>query len=329
MNGNRLSNDRLIREGGVELSRIAIVGELLIDLISTNTVKDLGEATSFRRFFAGSPGNLASNLNDLGIESILLSRVGNDPFGRAYLEHLRLKGIDTSFVQQDQEAHTSVVFVSKSQSSPQFSAFRGADCLLEEPYDIDSFMKDTDFIHFTAWPLSCERSREVCCKLVDYALRTGVRISFDPNYRQILWTHNQDGSEFIKGFLENVFLVKPSEDDANEIFGPGKPLDYIRKFHESGAKNVILTLGQKGSMISDGNRVVTLPSCARRVVDTTGAGDAFWSGVLFGLLGGKNIFESAVYGNYCAGFRIEHEGKEVILPSIDALKAIFEAGDNL
>ncbi|MBN2218891.1 MAG: sugar kinase [Kosmotogaceae bacterium] len=311
------------------MSRIAVVGELLIDLISTSTVKDLSEAASFRRFFAGSPGNLASNLSDLGIETILLSRVGNDPFGRAYLEYLRGKGIDTSFVQQDQEAHTSTVFISKSQSSPQFSAFRGADCLLEEPYDIDSYMKNIDFIHFTAWPLSCESSREVCCKLVDYALRKGIRVTFDPNYRQTLWPHNQNGSEFIIEFLKNVFLVKPSEDDANQVFGPGKPLDYIQKFHEAGAQNVILTLGHKGSMISDGNRVVTLPSCARRVVDTTGAGDAFWSGVLFGLLGGKDIFESAVYGNYCAGFRIEHEGKEVILPSIDALKAIFEAGDYL
>jgi len=82
-------------------------------------------------------------------------------------------------------------------------------------------------------------------------------------------------------------------------------------------------------VISDGHKTETLSPCARRVVDTTGAGDAFWSGILYGLLQGKDIFESAAYGNYCAAFRIEHEGKDVILPSIDALKAIFEAGDDL
>jgi len=325
---NSICNDRLINEGGVELSRVAVVGELLIDLISSSVVRDLGEATSFRRFFAGSPGNLVSNLHDLGVDTALLSRVGDDFFGRAYLEHLRSRGIDTSFVQLDPEAHTSVVFVSKSQSTPQFMAIRGADCFLEEPHEIHSFLKNVGFIHFTSWPLSRERTRAVSMKLVALALKMGIKIAFDPNYREVLWETSHDGKAFTREFVKHCFIVKPSEDDSYHIFGPGKPLDYINKFHEAGAKNVILTLGHKGTIISDGSRIETLPPCARRVVDTTGAGDAFWSGILFGLLNGKDIFESAVYGNYCAAFRIEHEGKDVILPSVEALKAIFEAGDD-
>ncbi len=316
-------------EGGIELSRIAVVGELLIDLISSSFVRDLGEATSFERYFAGSPGNLAVNLHDLGVDATLLSRVGDDSFGRAYLKHLASRGINISYVQRDAEAHTSIVFVSKSQSSPQFIAFRGADCFLEEPVDIVSFLKDVEFIHFTSWPFSCEQSRLACMKLVRKALEAGIKITFDPNYRRVLWDREDDGSEFIKEFLKYAFIVKPSEDDALHIFGTGDPHEYIDKFHNAGASNVVLTLGHKGSVISDGHKTETLSPCARRVVDTTGAGDAFWSGILYGLLQGKDIFESAAYGNYCAAFRIEHEGKDVILPSIDALKAIFEAGDDL
>ncbi|MBN2252934.1 MAG: carbohydrate kinase family protein, partial [Kosmotogaceae bacterium] len=165
-------------------------------------------------------------------------------------------------------------------------------------------------------------------KLIALALKMGIKTAFDPNYREVLWEANQDGKSFIREFIKHCFIIKPSEDDSYHIFGPGEPLDYIRKFHEAGAKNVVLTLGHKGTIISDGSRIETLPPCARRVVDTTGAGDAFWSGVLFGLLDGKDLLESAVYGNYCAAFRIEHEGKDVILPPVEALKAIFEAGDN-
>jgi len=315
-------------EGGIELSRVAVVGELLIDLISSSVVKDLGEASSFGRFFAGSPGNLVLNLNDLGVDTALLSRLGDDFFGRAYLTHLRSRGIYTSFVQLDPHAHTSVVFVSKSQSTPQFMAIRGADCFLEEPEDIHNFLNSVEFIYFTSWPLSRKRTRAVCMKLIALALKMGIKIAFDPNYREVLWETNQDGKSFIKEFMRYCFIVKPSEDDSYHIFGPGKPLDYIGRFHEAGARNVVLTLGHKGTIISDGRRIETLPPCARRVVDITGAGDAFWSGLLFGLLNGKDVFESAVYGNYCAAFRIEHEGKDVILPSVEALKAIFEAGDN-
>jgi len=64
------------------LGRVAVIGELLIDLISDTQVSELSRAKSFNRFFAGSPGNLVFNLHDLGVDSAILSRVGDDSFGR-------------------------------------------------------------------------------------------------------------------------------------------------------------------------------------------------------------------------------------------------------
>ncbi|MDD4477614.1 MAG: PfkB family carbohydrate kinase, partial [Mesotoga sp.] len=81
------------------MGRVAVIGELLIDLISDTQVSELSRAKSFNRFFAGSPGNLVFNLHDLGVDSAILSRVGDDSFGRAYIDLLAKRGIDVSYVQ--------------------------------------------------------------------------------------------------------------------------------------------------------------------------------------------------------------------------------------
>ncbi len=151
-----------------------------------------------------------------------------------------------------------------------------------------SFLKDVEFIHFTSWPFSLS-SRGGVHEAGEKGIGRGIKITFDPNYRRVLWDREDDGSEFIKEFLKYAFIVKPSEDDALHIFGTGDPHEYIDKFHNAGASNVVLTLGHKGSVISDGHKTETLSPCARRVVDTTGAGDAFWSGILYAILQGRYL----------------------------------------
>jgi len=309
---------------GFPLGRVAVIGELLIDFISDTQVSDLSRAKSFNRFFAGSPGNLVFNLRDLDVDSTILSRVGGDPFGRAYIDLLSKKGIDVSYIQLDRRRHTSFVIVSRSDSTPQFLALRDADFMLEPPLEIDRFLDGVQFLHLTSWPLSLSPARETTVSIVKKAAEKGIKISLDPNYRKVLWEYGHDGPAFIKEMLRYIYIVKPSDDDARHIFGEMQPKEYLDLFHGFGAKNVILTLGKRGSVVSNGFRVEEIAPCARRVVDTTGAGDAFWSGLYRGLLDGKDIFGAARYGNMCAAFRIEHEGKDTQLPAIEELKTIYE-----
>ncbi len=313
----------------MNLGKIAVVGELLIDFISDSLVDELAQAKSFGRFFAGSPGNLVSNLRDLNIDTSILSRVGDDSFGRAYIDLLKKKSIDTSFIQIDNFNPTSFVIVSRSRANPQFIAMRGADSLIEPPEEseIERFLEGAASLHLTSWPLSRTPSRDTAMKILEVALERGIRISLDPNFREVLWERGHDGRSFMKELLRSVDITKPSDDDAFHIFGELKPREYLDAFHRAGAKNVILTLGKRGALVSDGSRIEEVSSCARRVVDTTGAGDAFWSGLYAGLIEGRDIFQAAEYGSYCAAFRIEHEGKEVILPSIEALKTIYQRGE--
>ncbi|MFO7882157.1 MAG: PfkB family carbohydrate kinase [Kosmotogaceae bacterium] len=295
--------------------KVIVAGELLFDMITHDYCDSLAEAKTFDKFYGGSPGNLTSNLKDLGLNPLIISRLGNDPLGRSYKERLDSKEITTEYVQMDEVHHTSFVLICKSKGSPEFLPLREADYYLEIPLNFCKIIREADFFHTTTWPLSRKPARTDLLKMIEIARRSDVKISLEPNYRQILWERGHNGRRFIRDLLKYLYLVKPSLDDAFHIFGEGNPDKQIQRFHEYGVNNVILTMGKEGSIISDGKQIEKLESVAKKVIDTTGAGDAFWAGAFYGLIKGKTIFESAKIGNIVSAFRIEHD-KDKPLPNI-------------
>ncbi len=284
------------------MGKIVIAGEMLIDMITTDYVDDLGKAENFTRHFGGSPANIAFNLADLGIESKIVSRVGNDPVGHALIDHAKNRNVDTRYIQIDTSKPTTFVIVSKSKSTPQFLALRGAETALEMP-PLNIF-EGASYFHFSSWPISYKRSRKALFGMIEHASDRGIKICFDPNYRRVLWENGLDGRRTVKSVFKYVFLVKPSNDDAFHIFGSMNEMGYIKAFHKLGVENVVLTLGKDGAIISNGKRSQNLPSAAKTVVNTTGAGDAFWSGMYYAMINGADVFEAAKFGNAAAAFRL-------------------------
>ncbi len=296
---------------------ILVVGELLIDLISKDYVNNLTEAELFERHLGGSPANIAMNLADLGFNPSLLSRVGNDPFGKFIVEKLKLRGVNVDNIQFDTVNHTSFVLVSKSKGTPDFLPLRGADYHLQFPNK--KIVENTAILHFSSWPVSVEPSRTSILKVLALAQKWNMKICFDPNYRDILWKRGENGISFIKNMMKDVFLLKPSIDDAECLLGRMKDEEYIYAFHHLGVKNVVLTLGKDGVLVSDGRKTKRFPSLAKHVIDATGAGDAFWSGMYYSLLKGGDIFEAAKMGSVVSAFRVESVGSDTPIPSMEAL----------
>lgn len=312
---------------GESMKRLLIIGEMLIDLISADYVKSVGDADRFNRFAGGSPANIAANLTDFGFLPCFVSKVGSDGFGDFLIRNLEERGMDISYIQRDHRFHTSVVFVAKSKESPDFIAVRAADYQIEPTDELWNLVERCDYLHISCWPLSYDPARTLVLKIVEQFSKQGKRVCFDPNYRPILWERGTDALQTLHSVFSHTFLCKPSEDDAFHIFGKGEPEEYIDKFHQAGVRNVMLTIGKKGALISDGTghgighrtRVELLLPLAKHVVDTTGAGDGFWSGVYAGLLQGKDIFESARIGNAVAAYRVEHLGGGTKLPPLQEI----------
>ncbi|TDX16051.1 MULTISPECIES: carbohydrate kinase family protein [Petrotoga] len=284
-------------------------GEVLIDFISKDYVKGLKNATSFEKFLGGSPSNIAVNIAKQGFKSAVISRLGRDPFGDFILEQLNNYNVDVRGISQDERFHTDIVYVLKSKSSPEFYPLRSASLNLDIAETYFDIVKKANIFHFSSWALSSDKNLKNTLRLLKVAKKNNVLIGFDPNYREILWKTSLEIGDVLRLVMPYVDFIKPSLDDCVHIFKENKnEEEYINIFHEWGVKNVLLTLGEKGFIFSDGKTITHFDSYAKEVIDTTGAGDAFWSGLYIGTIIGMDVIKAARLGNAFSAEKLKYVG---------------------
>ncbi|WP_172254059.1 carbohydrate kinase family protein [Saccharibacillus deserti] len=299
---------------------ILTVGELLVDLISGGYGEEGG--SDYRRFFGGSPSNIAMNVKKLGVRPVVASAVGEDKFGRFLVRRLEEEGVDTSCVQKT-AGSTSLVVVGRSRGTPVPIFYRDADYRLAYTEGLQTALGNSKILHFSCWPVSRTPARGTIERLIRQAQADGTLIGFDPNYHPAIWQEGEDGIEYMKSLIGRADIVKPSEDDAERLFGRDTPDRQLEKFLALGAKLVILTLGSAGALVSDGTETLKLPTLASEVIDTTGAGDAFWSGFYTALIKEYTLKRALMLGFAVSAYKLRHMGAVVDLPKLEEIEKQF------
>ncbi|WP_062353111.1 carbohydrate kinase family protein [Bacillus kwashiorkori] len=300
---------------------ILTVGELLIDMIS-DSYSDNFDSSAYHKYFGGSPANIAMNVKKLGITSLIASAVGKDGLGKFLINQLHMSGIDTSFVQEVDYA-TSMVLVTKSKSSPVPIFYREADYHLQFTPHLKEAVENAKIIHFSCWPISKMPARSTIEDIIQVAKAHHSLICFDPNYHPMIWERDENGIDYIKSIIGKTDIIKPSEDDAERLFGKDIHEKQIEKFLKLGAKLVIMTLGKDGAIVSNGKETIKLNTLATEVVDTTGAGDAFWSGFYTGIVKGYTIKEALNIGMAVSAYKLKFTGAVVDLPKLEKIKEMY------
>lgn len=300
---------------------ILTVGELLIDMISAEYDEN-SECNAYHKFFGGSPSNIAMNVKKLGIHSLVASAVGADGLGDFLVNHLNKAGIDTSLVQQV-DYSTSMVVVTKSKFMPVPIFYRGADYQLAYTAKLEDALKNSKIVHFSCWPLSMAPARKTIEKVIEEARKNHALLCFDPNYHPMIWQRGEDGIQYVKSIIGQVDIIKPSEDDAERLFGKDTHENQVKKFLQLGAKLVIMTLGREGAIVSNGIETMKFESFATEVVDATGAGDAFWSGFYTAVVKEYSIKDALKLGFAVSAYKLQHLGAVVDLPTLEEIKEMY------
>ena len=134
-------------------------------------------------------------------------------------------------------------------------------------------------------------------KALRTAYESGKIVSFDPNYSPRVWPDYEEAKQVIRETYRYTTLTKPSQDDAERLFGPGhQPEQYIQMFHAMGPQLVVFTMGKGGTLLSQtGKSIIHIPARPMKALDATGAGDAFWAGFLTALLDGNSPERCALF----------------------------------
>lgn len=266
--------------------KILCIGEALIDMICTDKGKSLSEGNNFLKKPGGAPTNVAAAIAALGGKVELAAKVGNDPFGKQLIQVMQEFGVSTRWMLADDSHFTTFAFVSLMEDGERDFVFnRGADGQLsrEEVDAID--LEEVSIIHFgSATGFLPGPLQAAYQSLLQKALQKNIFISFDPNYRHLLFPN--DTQTFIDqswNFLKACHFCKLSDEEAMLITGAITVNDAAAILLEKTTAVFTITLGKEGTLFGFEGNTTIIPSIPVKPVDTTGAGDAFVGAVLYQL----------------------------------------------
>ena len=302
---------------------ILCVGELLIDMISTNFAESMDEAEFFKRIPGGSPANLGMNMKRLGNEVRLVATVGTDDMGNYLLHYAQKLGLNTEFIRQV-ALPTTLILVTRSQQVSNFEAYRGADCHISLGQMSEKLLKNVSIFHTTCFALSKKPAQTNILRAAKRATEVGCRLSIDVNYAAKIWQDRTEAQQIVAEYCQHGAFVKCSEVDWERLYGSKltNAEQAAQHFLNIGAREVCVTLGGEGCLVASNTEGVHfLPTRPVDVKDTTGAGDAFWSGYLTARLDGQSTHNAAIAGRRMAELKLAHFGP---LPAVVKREQIYE-----
>ena len=285
-NTNNKESNRPIPPLGDKGGKILCIGEALIDMICTDKGKSLSDGNNFLKKAGGAPTNVAAAIAALGGNVELAAKVGVDPFGKHLIEVMQAFGVSTKWMLQDENYFTTFAFVSLMENGERDFYFnRGADGQLSRQ-EVDAINLDEfSIIHFGSATGFLPGPLQAAYQgLLQKALLKDIFISFDPNYRQLLFKNNTQA--FVDqswNFLDCCHFFKVSDEEAMLITGATTLADAVAILLEKTDGVFAITLGKDGTMLCLNGKTMVVPSIAVKPVDTTGAGDAFVGAVLYQL----------------------------------------------
>ncbi len=266
--------------------KIICIGEALIDMICTDKGSSLSAGQHFLKKPGGAPTNVAAAIAALGGKVELAAKVGNDPFGQHLIDVMEEFGVSAKWILKDDNYFTTFAFVSLMLDGERDFVFnRGADGQLSRQ-EIDAIdLDDVSIIHFGSATAFLPGPLQAAYQgLLQKALKKNIFISFDPNYRHLLFSNNKQA--FIDqswNFLESCHFFKLSDEEAMLITGCVTLAEAAAALLAKTKAVFTITLGKEGTMLGFQNDTVVVPSIPVKPVDTTGAGDAFVGAVLYQL----------------------------------------------
>lgn len=261
------------------LKGVLCLGEALIDFIPLDS-----ENLTYQKAPGGAPANVSVGISKLGGSAAFLGKVGNDVLGHFLRETLTDYGVDTRPMIFEDKARTGLTFVTLEPSGERDFSFYinpSADRFLTtEELDPLLFAQHKIF-HFGSISLISEPAKSATLRAIDMAKETGMLISYDPNLRLGLWNSAEEAMEVILATLPHADILKVSEDELTFLTGCSTLEEGIEKLPD--LPLILVTLGGEGCMYRFKGQIRSVPAIQSKVVDTTGAGDAFVSGILYSI----------------------------------------------
>lgn len=319
---------------------VICMGRVAVDLYSEEIGSTLEESQLFRKYLGGCAGNIAVGSSRVGLKSAMFSCVGSDAMGQFLKQELQRESVDIKLVKETDNHLTGLVLLGVNPPDRFPLIFYRENCA-DMQLNLDDinpeYIGKSKSLLITGTGLSTSSMHETSHHAVDIARSLQTRIIFDLDYRPVLWglTTQGDGetrykvskkvSHHYQSMIPKCDLIVGTEEEIL-IAGDSSDLDVaLASIRSLSTAPIVIKRGPEGCCIYLNKiaKPVTSQAFSVTILNVLGAGDAFLSGFMRGLLRGENWETCALYGNACGAIVVTRHGCAPAMPYFDEMQTFI------
>ncbi len=293
----KLNSDALLSKFSLPKGGMQLIDKNFVDKILLSTSKLERKQSS-----GGSAANTIHGLANLGIETGFIGKIGNDDFGKYFKSDMQINNIKPKLFYGKAKTGIGLGLISKD-SERTFATYLGAAIELSEDDLNSSVFQGYRYFHIEGYLV---QNHDLIEKAVTLAKKNNLLVSLDLASFNVV----KDNLDFLKMLTRKyVDIIFANEEEAKVFTGenPEKALNIIAK----DCKIAVVKIGEEGSLIKQGNKIFKINSVHSNCIDTTGAGDLYASGFIYGLNKGLPIDKCGEIGSLLAASIIEIIGSKM------------------
>jgi fructokinase len=304
---------------------IICYGEILLDQFEDKNTKKV------QSYVGGAPFNVAYQIHKMGGSVKFIGNIGKDEAGKKILSFFNENNLDDSALHILKDKKTTIAKVELNHGERSFHFLRdnsADDCFDDDSLDL---IAQGDVIHVGSLMLSSEKGRDFLHRIVEYARAQKKVLSFDINYRSDIFPSQEDAKKIYLETFPHFDIVKFSKEELSFLTDEEDMEKALRKI--KGPKLILVTLGKDGSLAYFNNKIIKAKSIKTNVIDTTGAGDAFFGTFLSNVdsIGLRemmfipSLMESTLkFSNIAGGLTCQKKGAIQAIPSFKEVNQVLE-----
>ena len=325
---------------------VITIGRSSVDLYGGQVGGRLEDMTSFQKYIGGSPTNISIGASRLGLRSAVITRVGDEHFGRFITEQLTREGVNTEGIIIDKERLSALAILGirdKEQFPLLFYRENCADMGLTKNEIDPDFIKRSKCVVVTGTHFSSKQVSEASFEAIKHAKNNNVLVGFDIDYRPNLWSlggHGDGESRFeeskvvtshVQKIINHCDLIVGTEEEWHIAGGTQDTLDALRVCRELTQAIIVCKRGAMGctvfpDAIVNWDSGISVKVNKIEIFNVLGAGDGFMAGFLYGWLNDQPLELCANYANACGALAVSRHGCAPAYPSKIELEHYLKNG---
>lgn len=282
----------------------------LVDEPTQQRVLESLNGSSISRCAGGSAANTIMGIADLGGRAAFACKVGSEEIGQFFLEDMRNIGVNIAVPPAESgQSGTCVVLITDDAERTMLTHL-GVSATLAESDIREEEVAQAEYIYVEGYLLTAENTKAAALKAIEFAKRHGVKVALTVSDPFLVSHFKDDFWRLIEGPVDLLFC---NIDEARSLCDTQDAVECARIIHGHAA-NVALTMGELGSILMVEDTVIPIEGVPTKAVDTTGAGDMYAAGLLYGITSGLTWRQSGHLASHAASRIVSQMGARLARP---------------